>query len=529
MRKTVAVLIKVFLATQSVIVQAMAMGGVCVIALVLQVRVRPYDDDNIKNMFNPADAVISNNKLEQILLTLQICQLAVGVSSEIVRVSDDVLAVAYLVIFALGAVFSLVALSSRFAKAADAFIKSLAPLLDCAKACLGIKPPAALRSEDPDDLASAGVKTLLAAGQAFEAAKVKTFEEEQAVILEKLAAATGASDNRSKANAAHRAALLYEKQGMQRAKDAWNARRAEFGDGGMHTIADIMGREADQNESQKAAVAANKEYWATKAADKRDARLKKEKQVYEARRRKSATNGTGGRFATNPEAFHGTVNQSTFSLEMRAAAFKEERRAKERDAHSNDRQAAQYQARLLEQDGYRTRQVEWDGHAGEMTKAMLARQAETAQRTEDRRRAEAEAAQLQDSWAARQARTGGATKPVDMGRLGETTAASKRRQSARAEALEAAAAAAAKEEAERVAQQGAWERRRAKQQANPIVRGSLRQSPSSAAGGASTRNTSHSSKGGGMTDSDAAKVAAMYVEPRNSSSSSGEAGQVEQL
>ena len=58
MRKTVAVLIKVFLATQSVIVQAMAMGGVCVIALVLQVRVRPYDDDNIKNMFNPADAVI---------------------------------------------------------------------------------------------------------------------------------------------------------------------------------------------------------------------------------------------------------------------------------------------------------------------------------------------------------------------------------------------------------------------------------------------------------------------------------------
>ena len=122
-RKVIAVLVEVLMASsisgvQRATQQASVMLCVCFVALILQVRLSPYDDLNVMNEFNAADALISNNSLETAFLSLQIMQLSIGLISVLQILPNSVVAFVYISIILVGIGFTIVALSSDAAKAA---------------------------------------------------------------------------------------------------------------------------------------------------------------------------------------------------------------------------------------------------------------------------------------------------------------------------------------------------------------------------------------------------------------------------
>jgi len=136
-RKVAAVLVQVSLAPYKTTVQATTMIGICTAALLLQVRLQPYDDMNIMNEMNSADAVISNNNLETSLLILQITQLCWGLLTLFIDLPETLTATVYIFIILLGAGLSLVALSTEFAKTVYAALHAIAPFVSAVQGLLG--------------------------------------------------------------------------------------------------------------------------------------------------------------------------------------------------------------------------------------------------------------------------------------------------------------------------------------------------------------------------------------------------------
>ena len=64
-RKVSIVTLSIFLDDAAPATQAWSMAAVVFVALLLQGRLRPYDDENEKNDFNAADAVLFNNDVSQ--------------------------------------------------------------------------------------------------------------------------------------------------------------------------------------------------------------------------------------------------------------------------------------------------------------------------------------------------------------------------------------------------------------------------------------------------------------------------------
>ena len=221
-RKMLAVIVGVFLESHSALVPASAMLVICVFALVLQIRLQPYDDSNPRNMFNPADALLGNNHLELVLITLQIAQLVVGIMSVQIKISEGLLAALYISIFVLGILFSLVALSNRFAKGAAVALKSLEPVISALNHVLGVSGGGV--GDYTEDDARVAAEKMLAAARSYEQSTVVKFQQSKAVF-EHISQITGASANRLKALQEHREELAQKKNETRRESTTWENRR----------------------------------------------------------------------------------------------------------------------------------------------------------------------------------------------------------------------------------------------------------------------------------------------------------------
>jgi len=403
-RKCLSLFVKVFLAAHSATAQASYMLGICIFALVLQIRLRPYDDDNPHNIFNPADALLSNNHLEQILITLQISQLALGILSAQVAFSDTVLTVLYLGLFVLGIFFSLIALSNRFAKGAEAALKSAEPMFIEVKRYLGLSLGNQVQAEKDDQLAA---EKLLAAARTYEQSAVAKYLQNEA-SLEHIAQVTGSSASRKKALDDYREQLAAKKTALRRESNAWLARRQEFGAGPFATKTEAIGNLGVTTSTLKNKAAADQEYLAKKQAATKDAMFEKEKTAFEARRRKSKAGGT---FATEVEAFRrSSITQNTVAGEQRKKAYDDQQVAKKEGAMFMLNEVKAWKDRQ-ERDGGATRAIEL-GNFGRETRTSINRK----QTREDEKRAAIDRALHEDDerkrvallWGKRQSkRTGG--------------------------------------------------------------------------------------------------------------------------
>ena len=358
--------LSVFLSSESALVQASAMLFVCIFALFLQIRLRPYDDSNHRNIFNNADALLGNNHLEQILITLQIAQLALGIVSVSVLIPDPVLTALYISLFVMGICFSLVALSNRFAKVAEGALKSVDPIIAEVKQHFGLSGVSDHVHANNENKRLAAEK-LLAAARTYEQSTVARVGKGQ--VFEHMRHSTRASEYRKRALLDRKEERLTEKHALRRESIKWEQRKAVDGN---TTHADELGHFAEITAAMKNNTAAQKADKIARNSQTKDALAAKEKSDFIARRR---TSKTGGGFATDVEAFHrSSVTQNTVACEERHKALDEEHDAKLAEAEFAHLQTEAWQKRQ-EHDGHATKTDELGHFAAETRTSIYHKQA----------------------------------------------------------------------------------------------------------------------------------------------------------
>jgi len=146
-RKVAAIFTQTYLAYFGPGTQGTTMLLVCIVALLLQVRLRPYDDRNIMDDLNNADAIISNNDLETCLLSLQIAQLAIGLLSLVADMPSALASFLYSAIFFTAFVLSVVALSTEFARLVYALFHAIEPYITAFLGIFGVQGRSQQRSK----------------------------------------------------------------------------------------------------------------------------------------------------------------------------------------------------------------------------------------------------------------------------------------------------------------------------------------------------------------------------------------------
>jgi len=405
-RKTIAVMIEVWLSASGPTVQCSSMMGVILVSFILITRMEPYDDMNDRNEVNAADGTLTTNALECYFFILQFAQLLIGVFSLYVIVADEVLTFLYLLVIFLALGLTLVTLSNDAAKVYHTCMHAIEPYTNKLRG-IGAEP------EIPPPAEQNRRAVLLKSARTYESAKKNKFEKE-AATWGSIGAATGSSANRMKALAEHRAKLLAEKESLLNEKRAWIARQASLVDG--HTVTDDIGHIEVESASTSNRVAAEKAHWQEKRLQKKSIKLTKEKDAWDLRR---LENGGG----TVVEAFGGTATKETAALANAKAAWKEEKAKKIADS----------ELLLTEKDAWQRRREK--GQTSTVAKSFGTLSEETMvgkrrlsaiQERRDAKNAEAERHALEkEAWEKRRAK-GKATVAQDVGRLGQMTESSRR-------------------------------------------------------------------------------------------------------
>ena len=231
-------------------------------------------------------------------------------------------------------------------------------------------------------------------------------------------------------------------------RQSFEARHSK--NGGL-TEADDIGREGDRTKSQKSKEAANKAHWDAKKAEKKDAQLKAEKEKFAARRSQN-----GG--ATKVDDV-GDIGKQTKAGEARQREFEAQRAKKKRDSEFAQRNTDTYWDRQGQNGGHTVPEV---GHVASPTLASERRR----QQLEEKRRLKEEEAEEQgrqtERWQRRHETGDGTTKPMDVGHLGGDTESSANRRAALEEQRRLKEEAALAEEEERVKQQELYRKRMAR-------------------------------------------------------------------
>ena len=181
-RKTLALVVEVFLARYSLSAQATTMMAVSFVALFLQVRLRPYDDGNVKCELNDADSVMSNNDLETVLLVLQILQLGVGLLTLHVRLPGVLVAMLYLLLIASGVVLSVVGLSTSISRGVHAVLKTVEPATSALQRLVGCGAGDLSASSGADALQKKNAAKLLEMAHLYESSKAKKVPFAEALV-----------------------------------------------------------------------------------------------------------------------------------------------------------------------------------------------------------------------------------------------------------------------------------------------------------------------------------------------------------
>ena len=280
-RKITIVVLSIFLDHSHPKTQASAMLVVCCVALVLQLRLRPYDDENVMNDFNTADAVLFNNDLEAVLLALQVGHLLVAlltIYTDHSLLPTALVAALYLLLLALAICFALVALSTKFAKVAYRVLQKVWRLLP---SCKGLVASGAA--------GGGGNQELLQAGRDVEMSKKASFQAEQAAIFEHITHETSATTHRQNALKAHRTKLLEDKEALTRGRNAWEKRRRKMRNengGVLATATDNVGRLSSDTKSTQLRKEADAAARKQREASSNDARLTREREAFLKRMRK---------------------------------------------------------------------------------------------------------------------------------------------------------------------------------------------------------------------------------------------------
>ena len=453
-RKVAAIFIQA-LTFRSTTLQAVIMLAVCVVALALQTRLRPYDDENVMNDMNNADAVISNNVLEEYLLMCQIAQLGLGLLTLYVTdLSETLITALYISIIALAVVLCLVALSAEFSKAAFSASRALAPYMSTVQSFLGVAT-----SEDESTSARHRRKTsaqnamdLLSIARKYESSKAAQFEADQKTKLGRIMQNTVGTDAAKRALQVHRASLLAEKQALAMEKSAWVARRKAM-DGHLFTVADTLGHLGKKSAGSRAREAGLAEERRLRKEATKDFHLNSEKAIWHARRRNS-----GGK--TKIDSL-GHFNQTTEARRRSLAEAQQHRRFSGEHALADAK--AEWETRLAQ--GGRTTTALDVGHLGNDTVAASTRRRGLEWMRGQKAASLAAETENQVIWKERQEKHGRSTQTEDIGRLEVETEAFVRRKSAVEAAKRESVLKAKKEEEEKHAHKKLWLKRQKAMQA----------------------------------------------------------------